>query len=49
MNNVTKKDFQETLKALLRENIVGVYKEEKYGFIFILPGGKAFRVCVEEV
>ena len=50
MNNLTKKDFQATLKALLQENIVGVYKDEEEGvFTFLLPGGKEFRVYIEEV
>lgn len=50
MKDLTAKDFQDSLKALLKENIVGVYKDEGEGvFTFLLPGGKAFRVCIEEI
>lgn len=50
MKNVAEKDFQKILKALLQENIVGVYKDEgEGGFTFLLPGGKEFRVYIDEV
>ncbi len=49
MKNVTRQDFQKLLKSLLRENIVGVYKDEGEGvFTFFLPGGKEFRVYIDE-
>ncbi len=47
---IAQSDFREALMALLRTNIVGLGKTEgESAFIFTFPGGKSFRVCVEEI
>lgn len=46
---VTTKGVCEVLKELLKTHIVGVVqKEEGNGFDFYIPGGKLFRISVEE-
>jgi len=47
---ITKKDLAEVLQELLKENVVGIVQNEgANGFEYVFPGGKAFRVCVEEI
>ena len=47
---IARSDFTEALFALLQANIVGVGKmQEENAFIFTFPGGKSFRVLVEEI
>lgn len=46
---VTAEGMKETLKALLRENVVGLIQEEtENGFVFSLPYQTSFSVAVEE-
>ncbi|MBQ9714112.1 MAG: hypothetical protein IJV83_02190 [Clostridia bacterium] len=48
---VTVEEFAKMLRALVRENLVGLTEEEgKDRFIFSLAGGtKRFAVCVKEL
>ena len=46
----TTQELTETLRQLIRHELVGL--TEKTGeneFVFMLPGGKKFRVCVQEL
>jgi hypothetical protein len=45
----TVKEMKESLKELLRDNVVGfVWTEEESSFIFTLAGGNSFRISVEQ-
>ena len=38
------------IRSMVKEELVGLTEEDgENGFLFILPGGKKFRVLVEEV
>ena len=47
---ITENELTETLKGLLKRDIVGVTrKQRKNELVFMLPGGKTFRIRVEEI
>lgn len=47
---ITENEVTEVLKGLLKRNIVGVTRKQgENELVFMLPGGKSFRIYVREI
>ncbi len=46
---ITEKDLLTKIRETLREDIVAICNQDDEGLTVYLPGGKSFRVRVEEI